>query len=149
MRQLFDFKTGARHGPWGELMKPVVAQSVGAGSDGRIGVRGVDRGAGGKQTDHYQRCALRDQYVVSGLSRTVEGPPQGGHYVRILTSDLPRRLSGTNLLCAGITTFGRLSAVITADSGMIRFCASTQATRLYTSSDESVPGAVGGIARRT
>ena len=25
MRQLFDFKTGARHGPWGELMKPVVA----------------------------------------------------------------------------------------------------------------------------
>ncbi|OFW51265.1 MAG: hypothetical protein A3G77_10655 [Acidobacteria bacterium RIFCSPLOWO2_12_FULL_68_19] len=25
MRQLFDFKTGARHGPWGELMRPVVA----------------------------------------------------------------------------------------------------------------------------
>jgi cytochrome c553 len=25
MRQLFDFKTGARRGPWGELMKPVVA----------------------------------------------------------------------------------------------------------------------------
>jgi len=24
MRQLFDFKTGARRGPWGELMKPVV-----------------------------------------------------------------------------------------------------------------------------
>jgi len=25
MRQLFDFKTGARRGPWGELMRPVVA----------------------------------------------------------------------------------------------------------------------------
>ena len=25
MRQLFDFKTGARNGPWGQLMKPVVA----------------------------------------------------------------------------------------------------------------------------
>jgi cytochrome c553 len=25
MRQLFDFKTGARHGPWGDLMRPVVA----------------------------------------------------------------------------------------------------------------------------
>jgi cytochrome c553 len=25
MRQLFDFKTGARNGPWGALMKPVVA----------------------------------------------------------------------------------------------------------------------------
>lgn len=25
MRQLFDFKTGARRGPWGEVMKPVVA----------------------------------------------------------------------------------------------------------------------------
>ena len=25
MRQLFDFKTGTRRGPWGELMKPVVA----------------------------------------------------------------------------------------------------------------------------
>jgi len=25
MRQLFDFKTGARRGPWGELMKPIVA----------------------------------------------------------------------------------------------------------------------------
>ena len=24
MRQLFDFKTGARRGPWGELMKPIV-----------------------------------------------------------------------------------------------------------------------------
>jgi cytochrome c553 len=24
MRQLFDMKTGARHGPWAELMKPVV-----------------------------------------------------------------------------------------------------------------------------
>jgi cytochrome c553 len=25
MRQLFDFKVGARRGPWGELMRPVVA----------------------------------------------------------------------------------------------------------------------------
>jgi cytochrome c553 len=25
MRQLFDFKTGARRGPWGDLMRPVVA----------------------------------------------------------------------------------------------------------------------------
>jgi cytochrome c553 len=25
MRQLFDIKTGARHGPWTEVMKPVVA----------------------------------------------------------------------------------------------------------------------------
>ncbi len=25
MRQLFDFKTGARRGPWGELMMPIVA----------------------------------------------------------------------------------------------------------------------------
>jgi cytochrome c553 len=25
MRQLFDFKTVARRGPWGELMTPVVA----------------------------------------------------------------------------------------------------------------------------
>ena len=24
MRQLFDMKTGARHGPWSELMKPIV-----------------------------------------------------------------------------------------------------------------------------
>jgi cytochrome c553 len=25
MRQLFDFKVGTRRGPWGELMRPVVA----------------------------------------------------------------------------------------------------------------------------
>jgi len=27
MRELFDMKTGTRHGPWSEVMKPIVSQT--------------------------------------------------------------------------------------------------------------------------
>ena len=58
MRQLFDMKTGARRGPWAEVMKPIVDQDVDPGDDGGLSVRRLDPADNGREVDHDERRAL-------------------------------------------------------------------------------------------